>query len=47
MSSLQKPSRGKQPQFPPDKASDTASTISPPRQPGWLRCEKQRWRPER
>ena len=31
------------------KASDTASTINPPgaRRPGWLRCEKQRWRPER
>ena len=47
MPSLQKPLRGKQPQFPPKKASNTASTSSLSRQPGWLRCEKQRWRPER
>ena len=47
MPSLQKPSWGRQPQFPHEKASDTASTSSPPRQPGWLRCEEQRQRPER
>ena len=47
MPSLQKPSWGRQPQFPPEKASDTASTSSLSRQPGWLRCEDQRWRPER
>ena len=38
---------GRQPQFPPEKASDTASTSSPPSQPGWLRCEEQRRRPKR
>ena len=42
MPSLQRPSEGRQPQFPPEKASDAVSTISPPRQPGWLQCEKQR-----
>ena len=31
----------------PKKASDTASTSSPQKQPGWLRCEEQRRRPER
>ena len=29
------------------KASDTASTSSLSRQLGWLRCEKQKWQPER
>jgi hypothetical protein len=38
---------GRQPLFPPEKASDTASTSSPQKQPGWLRCEEQGRRPER
>ena len=47
MPSLKKPSGGRQPQSPPKKASDTASTSSLSRQPGWLRCEEQRRQPER
>ena len=56
MPSLQKPSRGEPLKLPPGewlqqtaKASDTASTISPPgtRRPEWISLEKQGQRPRR